>query len=240
VSFTLVGTVVDLIVTIMTMIGLVGLFSLMVVESFGIPPLPSEVILPFAGFLVAEGTLPLFGVIAAALAGALVGSFAAYAVGRWGRGRVTGAGLGSLRLEERHIARMDAFFARWGEVTVAVARLIPIVRSYISYPAGAARMSPVRFGFYTLAGGTPFTLALLYAGFVLRSHWQVVSSYFRLLDYVVIPLIAVTAVYLALLIFGRVTPGWPPRWRPASARVRSPPVDRTPTATDRDGTEAER
>ncbi len=211
--FALVQTVVDLTVHVLSVIGLPGLFALMVVESFGIPPLPSEVILPFTGFLIADGSFPLVGAVAVALAGGIVGSFAGYAVGRWGRERITGAGLGFLRLEERHIARMDSFFARRGEVTVAVARLLPIVRSYISYPAGTARMNPARFGFYTLLGATPFTLALIYAGFVLRAHWQLVSSYFGPLDYVAAALIAAGVVYLSLLIFGILAPGWPVRRR---------------------------
>ncbi len=146
--FSIVGTVADVIVTILTTVGLAGLFGLMVVESFGVPPLPSEVILPFAGFLVATGVFPLGPTIAVALAGALVGAFIAYAAGRWWRERVTQIGIGPIRLEERHLVRMDDWFARHGEVTVALARLVPVVRSYISYPAGSARMPPVRFGVY--------------------------------------------------------------------------------------------
>jgi membrane protein DedA with SNARE-associated domain len=223
VSLALVQTVVDLTIRILSVIGLPGLFALMVVESFGFPPLPSEVILPFSGFLVAEGTFPLGGAIAAALAGELVGSYAAYLVGRWGRSRITGAGIGFLRLEDRHIAQMDAFFARRGEPTVSIARVIPVVRSYISYPAGTARMDPLRFGAYTLLGATPFTLALLYAGFVLRAHWTLVSSYFNALDYVAVVLIAVAAVYFVLLIAGVLAPGWPPRRRVAPVPDRDAP-----------------
>lgn len=232
-SFPLVQTVVDLTIRILAAGGLPGLFALMVVESFGFPPLPSEVILPFSGFLVAEGTLPLGGAIAAALAGGLVGSFAAYAVGRWGRDRATGRGLGFLRLEERHIARMDDFFRRRGEVTVAIARLLPVVRSYISYPAGTARMPPARFGLYTFAGATPFTLVLLYAGFVLRAHWTVVSSYFDALDYVTVALIVAAVVYVALLVAGLLSPGWPPRRRARDRRSGSEPEAADRGATDR-------
>jgi len=213
VTFSLIGSVVGAVTTVMTTIGLPGLLALMVVSSFGLPPIPSEVILPFAGFLVAEGTYPLDGAIAAALAGGLIGSYAGYFVGRWGRARITGAGLGFLRLEERHIAQMDAFFARRGETTVAIARLIPVVRSYISYPAGSARMDPVRFGAYTLLGATPFTLVLMYAGFVLKSHWQLVASYFGALDYVAVAAIVAGVGYLALLVAGVLAPGWPPRRR---------------------------
>jgi len=223
VAFTLIGAVVGAVVTVLTAVGLGGLFALMVVSTFGIPPLPSEVILPFAGFLVAQGTFPLAGTIAASLAGSLVGSYAGYAVGRWGRSRITGAGLGALRLEERHIARMDAFFARWGALAVIVSNSVPLVRGYVSFPAGTSRMHPVKFGVFTLVGATPYTLLLLYAGMVLRAHWEQLSSYFRVLDYVALPLLAAAVLYLVLLVAGVLSPGWPPRRRHAE-----PTADRAP------------
>lgn len=212
-SFSLVATVVEVIVRILSTIGLPGLFALMVVESFGLPPVPSEVILPFSGFLIAEGTFSWSGAILAALAGGLLGAYAAYAVGRWGRERITGIGLGAFRLEASHLERMDRFFRRRGESTVAIARLLPVVRSYISYPAGTARMEPVRFGVYTVVGTTPFTVGLLYAGYVLRSHWSALTSTFQYADDVALALLAAGLVYLGLLIAGVLEAGWPPRRR---------------------------
>ncbi|HTT72554.1 MAG TPA: DedA family protein [Thermoplasmata archaeon] len=210
-TFTLVGSVTQLIVTVLETVGLPGLFALMVVESFGIPPIPSEVILPFAGFLVVDGTFSFAGALSVALAGALVGSFAAYAIGRWWRHRLLGLGIGRLRLEPRHLERVDVWFARHGEVTVGLARLVPVIRSYVSYPAGTAQMSPLRFGVYTLLGSIPFTVAFLYAGMVLRSNWTVVESYFSVLDDLLIALIVIVVVYIALQIVGVLAPGWPPR-----------------------------
>jgi membrane protein DedA with SNARE-associated domain len=222
VTFSLVEAIVNIITAILTTIGLPGLFALMAVESFGVPPVPSEVILPFTGFLVAEGTFPLGGAIAVALAGALVGAYAAYAVGRWWRHRITGLGVGRLRLEERHLARVDAYFARRGEVTVALARLVPVIRAYISYPAGTARMNPVRFGGYTLLGSIPFVLAFVYVGMVLGSDWRVVSTYVGLLDYPFIALVVLVVAYIALQIGGVLAPGWPPR------RLRPEPPSSSP------------
>ncbi len=210
-SFSLVGSVIDLIVTVLSVLGLGGLFALMVVESFGIPPLPSEVILPFAGFLVASGTFPLLPTIVLAIGGALVGSLVAYAVGRWWRHRITGIGVGSLRLEPRHLERMDRYFAEKGEVTVAVARVIPVVRAYISYPAGTARMPLPKFVAFTLLGSTPFVLALVYAGMLLRADWTAVTSDFQYLDYAVFALLAIVVVYVILQVAGVLAPGWPPR-----------------------------
>ena len=225
-TFSILGSLTDLIMNVMTTIGIPGLFALMVVESFGIPPIPSEVVLPFAGFLVVEGTYSLGWALTAALAGGLVGSFAAYAVGRWWRHRMLGLGIGRLRLEPRHLERVDRFFARRGEATVALSRLVPIVRSYISYPAGTARMEPVRFGAYTLLGSIPFTLALIYAGMVLRSNWNVISSYFTILDIPLIALVVIVVLFLLLQIVGVLAPGWPPRR--AHPKVPAPSTEVAP------------
>jgi len=222
VVFSLVGSLVDIITQILSTVGLPGLLALMIVESFGVPPLPSEVILPFAGFLVAEGTYSFGAALATAVAGGLIGAFIAYAVGRWWRTRITGLGVGSLRLEQRHLDRMDAYFAKRGEVTVALARLLPIVRAYISYPAGTAKMSPTRFGVYTVIGSAPFAAIFLYLGMVLRSQWGVVEVDFRYLDYVLIALIVVVVVYILLQIVGVLAPGWPPR-RAAKQATPAPP-----------------
>jgi membrane protein DedA with SNARE-associated domain len=200
----------------------------MAVESFGLPPVPSEVILPFTGFLVAEGTFSFGGALAVALAGGLVGAYAAYAVGRWWRHRITGLGLGRLRLEQRHLDRVDRFFARHGEVTVGVSRLVPVIRSYISYPAGTAEMAPARFGVYTLLGSIPFAAVLIYAGMVLRSDWTLVSSYFSYLDYPLIALVVVVVVYIALQIAGVLAPGWPPRRVQADSPAAATGADTPP------------
>ena len=229
-TFSLVGSIVDVITTVMTTVGLPGLFALMVVESFGIPPIPSEVILPFAGFLVAEGTFPLSGTFAVAIAGALVGSYAAYAVGRWWRDRLVNFGIGQLRLQPRHLDRVDRFFARRGQSTVALLRLVPVLRSYISYPAGTARMDPVRFGVYTLLGALPFTALLLYAGIVLRSQWTLVSSYFEPLDYALLGVVVFAVVYIVLQVAGVFEPGWPPRRRhPGRSSRGADPERSTPS-----------
>jgi membrane protein DedA with SNARE-associated domain len=216
--FSILGSVTGLIVATLAAAGLLGLFALVTVANFGIPPLPSEVILPLAGFLVAEGTFPLIGTVVVALVAGLAGSYAGYAVGRWGRERITGVGLGRLRLDASHLERVDRYFDRHGEATVGFLRLAPVLRAYISFPAGTARMDPVRFGVFTFVGSIPYTLALLYAGFLLRSDWTAISSNFELLNTPLLALIAVGAAYLGLLIAGIVLPGWPPRRAPSTPR----------------------
>jgi membrane protein DedA with SNARE-associated domain len=225
-TFSLIGSLVDVLTGILRTVGLPGLFALMIVESFGIPPLPSEVILPFAGFLVAEGVYGFVPAVVVAVAGGLVGAFIAYAVGRWWRHRIEGMGFGYLRLSPRRLARMDAYFARRGEITVAVARLLPILRSYISYPAGTARMSPTRFGIFTAVGATPFAVGLIYAGVVLRSNWGLVEQEFGLLDDVLIALVVLIVVFLGLVALGWIRPKFlaePETEGEAAASVAAPP-----------------
>jgi membrane protein DedA with SNARE-associated domain len=228
VTFSLIGTTADVVTLIIATIGLPGVFALMAVESFGIPPIPSEVILPFAGFLVADGTFSLGATLFVALAGGLVGSFIAYAVGRWWRHRLAGLGWGYLRIREKDLDRMDSWFRRRGEVTVGVARLVPAVRSYISYPAGTGRMDPTRFGLYTLAGSIPWTLGLVYAGIVLRSNWIVVTHYFEPIDIAIVVVIVIAAVYLTLLATGVVRGGWPPRRGPRGGHATPPSAPGSP------------
>jgi membrane protein DedA with SNARE-associated domain len=211
VSIPIIETVTSLITAAMAAGGLAALFGLMVVESFGIPPLPSEIILPFAGFLVATGSYTWTGAILAALLGGLVGALVAYSVGRWGRHWLVRAGTGRLRLDERQLAAMDVWFQRHGEATIIAGRLVPLVRAYISYPAGAARVPPVRFAAYTLVGSFPFAVGMIYLGYVLRSHWRDILPIFHVLDFVVVGGIVVFAVYVVLRLRGTVTPGWPPK-----------------------------
>ena len=218
VSLPIIETVVNLITAVMTAGGLAALFGLMAVESFGIPPLPSEVILPFAGFLVFSGVYTFPEAFVAALAGGVVGAFAAYAVGRFGRSWIESSGTGRLRLDPKHLASMDRWFARFGEPTVALGRLLPIVRAYISYPAGTSKMEPAKFGLFTALGAAPFTAGLLYAGLVLGKNWKSIQGTFRYLDYVAAAVIVVLIVYLAL------------RWRGVIGSRESPKAAPTPDA----------
>ena len=211
-SIPIIETVVSWITRILRLGGYPGLFGLMAVESFGIPPIPSEVILPFTGFLVALGLMSFGAALATAVAGALVGCFVAYAVGRWGRDWLSTRAPARLRLDPRHLALMDQWFAHYGEVMVAVARLIPLVRAYISYPAGTAEMNPVKFGIFTFLGGLPFIAGLIYAGVLLQSRWNLLVPYFNYADYAIVVVFGVFLVWLFL------------RWRRDARLPRTPPA----------------
>lgn len=215
----IVETLVGFILWVMTAGGLAGLYVLTTIEGFGIPPLPSEVILPFAGYLVFQGTFSAVPTFLVALAGEGTGAFIGYALGRYGRTVLT-RGPSFLRLKEEHLAAVDGWFHRHGEGTVFLTRLLPIVRSYASYPAGTARMDPVRFGAYTLAGSAPYIAALLWAGYELGPRWSVIESYFHVLDYVALVAIAALAVYAVLRWTEVLAPGWPPRFTRSSGPPR--------------------
>jgi membrane protein DedA with SNARE-associated domain len=197
-SIPVIEYVVSAITFVLRLGGYPGLFGLMTVESFGIPPIPSEVILPFTGFLVAMGILSFGGALLTAEAGALVGAFLAYAVGRWGRDWISYRAPARLRIDPRHLARMDEWFARHGEMIVAGARLLPVVNAYISYPAGTAKMHPAKFGLLTLAGGIPFIGGLIYAGVLLRSRWNILVPYFAYADDAIVGAIAILLLWIFL------------------------------------------
>ncbi len=182
--------------------GLPGIFVLMAVGSACIP-IPSEVVMLFAGFAVADpGSsgahhhLTMVGVVLAGLLGTLVGSWVAYAVGRGGR----------LELMERHghlihmgpaqIDRADRWFQRYGDPAVLFGRMVPLVRAFVSLPAGVARMPIVRFTVLTLIGSIPWVLALALAGHALGGNWTSVRKGFEYFDYVLVAAVVVGIVYL--------------------------------------------
>jgi membrane protein DedA with SNARE-associated domain len=168
-------------------LGLPGLFILMAIESFGIPPLPGEIILAFSGVLIVEGT-PYFdwpSVVVVGLAGSVAGSSLAYELASWGGSRLLERWASRVGFAPREIDSATRFFARRGEVTVFVARLLPLVRAYISYPAGAAHMNRSRFLAFTTLGALPFTILLVYLGVLLGQNYMIISGYFDDIEIVI-------------------------------------------------------
>ncbi len=173
--------------------GYVGVVFLMAIESACIP-LPSEIIMPFAGTL----TVPLvvggvvrperFDLVLVGLAGALgclIGSIAAYWVGIWG-GRPFIERYGRYVLITRHdLDVADRFFARWGQAAIFVSRLLPVVRTFISLPAGISRMHFGKFCLYSFLGSVPWCIALAWVGRVLGENWRSIEKYFRRGDLVI-------------------------------------------------------
>jgi len=169
------------VVSVISQAGYWGIVLLMAIESACIP-LPSEVIMPFSGYLASIGRFKLTWVAFAGALGCNVGSFVAYYVGALG-GRPLVEKYGRYVLMTRHDLEMaDRFFARYGDWAVFIARLLPVVRTFIALPAGIARMNFLRFNLYTFLGSLPWCWALAYAGLKLGERWTVLREYFHRFD----------------------------------------------------------
>jgi membrane protein DedA with SNARE-associated domain len=152
-------------------LGYAGIAALMGIESACIP-LPSEIIMPFAGYLVYTGRFSLFWAATAGAIGCNLGSIVAYWVGAAG-GRPLVERYGRWVLMSHHdLDRMTKFFEKYGTITVLIGRLLPVVRTFIAFPAGVARMPQFRFHLYTFIGSWPWCYALAYAGMRLGQAWE--------------------------------------------------------------------
>ncbi|MFQ5818211.1 MAG: DedA family protein, partial [Terriglobia bacterium] len=158
-----------------------GIVLLMAIESACIP-LPSEIIMPFAGYLVTTGRFQLWWVGVAGAVGCNVGSIVAYAVGSYG-GRPWLERYGRyVLISPRDLAWADRWFTRYGEATVFFARLLPVIRTFIALPAGIARMNFWRFNLYTFLGSLPWCLGLAYVGLKFGEQWESIRVYFHKFD----------------------------------------------------------
>ena len=167
-----------------------GIVILMGIESACIP-LPSELIMPFAGYLVYEGTMKLFWVATAGAIGCNVGSLVAYEIGCYG-GRPLVERYGRwILLGHRELDWADRFFARWGYLAVLIARLLPVVRTFIALPAGIARMPRVRFHVYTFLGSWPWCFGLAWLGMKLGENWRVIGKYLHKFDALILVVLVV-------------------------------------------------
>jgi membrane protein DedA with SNARE-associated domain len=207
--------------------GYAGVFVLMTLES-ALIPIPSEATMLFAGFKVDDGTLTLFGIVAAGVLGNLVGSWIAYAIGYYGR----------LELVERHhifhtnrryLDWADDWFQRHGDATVFFSRMLPVIRTFISLPAGVARMPFWRFTGLTLLGCIPWVFGLGLLGKLVGSKWDDWKDRLHYLDYLVL------AAILALIVYAVVNRR---RGRAGRATTRGPSDDaRARASATRDASE---
>jgi membrane protein DedA with SNARE-associated domain len=174
---------------VISAMGYPGIALLMAIESCCIP-LPSEMIMPFAGWLVATGRFTLWGVALAGAIGCVIGSIPAYYAGMYG-GRALVQRYGKyLLMNAEHLDWAERFFARRGDVTVLVARLLPVVRTFIAFPAGVARMPLGKFIVYTFVGSFPWCLGLGWVGMKVGQNREVLTAWFHRADVVIGVLIA--------------------------------------------------
>lgn len=182
------------IIASISMLGYSGVALMMAIESMCIP-LPSEIIMPFAGYLVSKGTFSLWGVSLAGAIGCVLGSAIAYWIGVWG-GRPFIEKYGKYFLITRHdLDLADNFFNKYGNTAVFISRLLPVIRTFISLPAGIARMNFTKFTVYTFLGSLPFCYLLAYIGKKLGDNWNTLGVYFHKLDLVIGIMILVGVVW---------------------------------------------
>ena len=188
-------TLSNFVIAVIEQLGYGGVFVGMTLESTGLP-LPSEIIMAFAGYVVWEGQLTLLGITLAGTLGCLTGSLVAYGIGAYG-GRPLLERYGKyVLIRKNELDRGEQWFAKHGESAVFISRLLPVVRTYISFPAGIVRMDVRKFSVYTFLGSLPFCFAFAYAGVALGPHWHSITRLSRYFNVAVIVALAVLVGYL--------------------------------------------
>jgi len=181
-----------------------GIFLLMVLESM-VFPIPSEAVMPFAGFLIVTGQFTFTGVIIASTLGSIVGSLASYAMGFYG-GKPFIKRFGKYLLLDSHDLEItERFFAKRGELTIFISRFIPVIRHMISIPAGLGKMNIWKFIIYTILGAGMWNGFLAYVGFKLKSNWTEVMTYSHIIDIVVVAVLGLAFLYYAYKVYINLT-----------------------------------
>jgi len=178
-------------------VGYIGIFLLMLLESCGIP-MPSEVIMPFSGFLVADGKMLFWLIVAMGTLGNLVGSLLAYWIGYRG-GRPLIEKYGKYILISKHdLDLADSWFKKYGDWTVFFGRLLPVIRTYISFPAGISKMDVKRFSVYTTLGALPWTALFACLGVKMGNNWDLIREKLHNFD-LAIGILVVACIVLYIL-----------------------------------------
>jgi membrane protein DedA with SNARE-associated domain len=178
-------------------LGLPGVFLLMTLESACVP-IPSEATMLFAGFNVHNGKYSLLAVVAVGVVANLVGSWVAYAIGYYGRLELVERHGNKLHIKQSHLTLAERWFDRWGSPAVFFSRMLPIVRTFISLPAGVARMPFWRFSLLTLVGCIPWVFALAFVGKQAADRWTSWRDSLHYVDYAIAALIVIGIVYLVV------------------------------------------
>ncbi|RJP73699.1 MAG: DedA family protein [Candidatus Zixiibacteriota bacterium] len=169
---------------------------LMTLESM-IAPIPSEAVMPFAGFLIFDGKFTFTGVIFYSTLGSIIGSLISYFLGLWG-GRAFVLRFGRyLLLDVHHLEATERFFRKYGDKTIFISRFVPVVRHLISIPAGIGRMNLVKFSIYTIIGAGLWNAFLTWVGYVLKENWGEVMKYSHVVDVVVVAVLGLGFLYVA-------------------------------------------
>lgn len=194
----MIGTIISflagIIISTISALGYFGVVVMMAIESACIP-LPSEIIMPFSGYLVAQGRFTLWGVALAGAIGCVLGSVIAYWIGYYG-GRPLVERYGRyVFLTQHDLDSADRFFEKHGNAAVFFSRLLPVVRTFISLPVGIARMNFTRFVIYTFLGSLPFCFALAYVGKIAGENWDTLGVYFHKFDLLIAVIAALGVIW---------------------------------------------
>ena len=188
--------IVDLAVKIISSIGYLGVFMLMVLESM-IFPIPSEAVMPFAGFLAAQGGMNIWLAAFAGALGSIVGSLASYYIGLYGGYAFVKRYGRWFLLDKHHLEWTVRFFEKHGEKTIFISRFVPVVRHFISIPAGVGKMKLGKFSAYTMTGAYCWNFFLAWLGFRLGENWTVIEQYSQPIDLAVLAVIVLLAAWYA-------------------------------------------
>ena len=171
-----------------------GIVLLMAIESACIP-LPSEIVMPFSGYLVYTGAMTLWGVALAGAVGCVLGSLVAYFIGAWG-GRPLAERYGKYVLISHHdLDLADRWFRRHGDITIFIGRLLPVIRTFIAFPAGVSRMPLIRFNLYTFVGSFIWSFGLAWIGMKLGQSWNTLGVYFHRFDAIIGAVLIAAAIW---------------------------------------------
>lgn len=186
---------------IISHLGYPGIFALMALES-ALIPIPSEVIMPFSGFLVSQGQFSLIGIVIAGTLGNLVGSWAAYALGYWAHDKIIRKlvkkyGKFILLTEDEYDSAVK-LFSKNGQLFVAISRMLPAIRTVISLPAGVAKLNFIKFSLFTFIGCLIWSFILAYIGVKLGENWEIIRPYFRKFDIIIV---AITIILFGVYIY---------------------------------------
>ncbi|MBS3107428.1 DedA family protein [Candidatus Woesearchaeota archaeon] len=181
-------------IQVISYLGYFGVFVLMTMESM-IFPIPSELVMPFAGFLAATGEMNLYLVIVFSSLGSIFGSWLSYCLGRYGGNRFILKYGKYFFLDETDLMKTEKWFKEKGEKTVLISRFIPVVRHLISIPAGIGKMDLKKFFLYTLIGATAWNAFLAYLGFLLGKNWALVRAYSEYFSIIIVALLLIAGSY---------------------------------------------